>query len=243
VEISRLKKALERWAPALVPYASDTKALSAALSEIIHKPLRPEEIERRSFVLLAKQASLERFRPLERPLVKRLLHATVDFTLPEELIFHPQAVEQALSNLRQGLDILTDVEMVRAGINKRKLATLGGKVHCYIADEEVFHLSRKTGRPRAEIAIEKGLKENIGLIVIGNAPTALIRAIDLLKAHPFREKIVIIGVPVGLVKAFEAKVYLALQEFPFITNLSPKGGSAMAVALVNALLGLLEQED
>ncbi len=243
MEWSRLKKAFERWAPELVPYASNVEALSVALSKIIHKPLRPEEIERQSFALLAQRVSLERFRPLERPLVKRLLHATVDFTLPEELIFHPQAVEQALFNLRQGLDILTDVEMVRAGINKRKLATLGGRVHCYIADEEVFRLSRKTGRPRAEIAIEKGLKEEVGLVVIGNAPTALIRTIDLLKTHPSRGKIVVIGVPVGLVKAFEAKVYLALQEFPFITNLGPKGGSAMAVALVNALFGLLDQED
>ncbi len=166
-----------------------------------------------------------------------MLHATVDFDLAHEMVFHPQAVSKALENLKAGKDILVDVEMVRAGINKRLLSPLGGHIYGHIADEDIFQLSAATGRPRAELAVEKGLQKDIGLIVVGNAPTALIRAVDLLKESP-RQDIVVIGVPVGLVKAFEAKVYLALQDIPFITNLGPKGGSTVAVALVNALLGL-----
>ncbi len=233
-----LGKALKRWRPEWAPLAQDREALGAALNRVLHEPLKPEEIEARSFFLLEKEDPLKDFSEPERTLVKRLLHATVDFDLAHEMVFHPQAVSKALQNLKAGKDLLVDVEMVRAGINKRLLSSLGGHIHCHIADEDIFQLSAETGRPRAELAVEKGLKKDIGLIVVGNAPTALIRAIELLKQEPYAQDVVIIGVPVGMVKAFEAKLYLALQDIPFITNLGPKGGSTVAVALVNALLGL-----
>jgi len=225
-----LKKILQTWKPELLPYASDREALVRALEEILSEPLAPGAIEERSFQLQAGKFSLERFSPGERVVVQRLVHATADFSLVEEVFFHPQAVDRAVSNLRRGLHILTDVEMVRVGINRQKLSRFGGRVICRIADEEVRILSARTSRTRAEIALEKGFDESVGLVVIGNAPTALVKAIEILKKSPLKDQVVVVGVPVGLVKSLEAKLLLSFQDFPFITNLSPRGGSAMAAA-------------
>jgi precorrin-8X/cobalt-precorrin-8 methylmutase len=80
---------------------------------------------------------------------------------------------------------------------------------------------------------------NIGIIAIGNAPTALLKAIELLNSPVPRfsdSPILVVGVPVGFVKAVESKALLAAQQFPFITALGRKGGTPVAVAIVNALL-------
>lgn len=98
------------------------------------------------------------------------------------------------------------------------------------------------------MGIEQALSENsnIGIIAIGNAPTALIKTVEMLNNSElltagtgrFRldAKLLVVGVPVGFVKALESKSLLATQQFPFITNLSRKGGTPVAVAIVNALL-------
>jgi precorrin-8X/cobalt-precorrin-8 methylmutase len=101
-------------------------------------------------------------------------------------------------------------------------------------------------KTRAETGIESALKENsnIGIIAIGNAPTALLRTIEIMNSQPstLNSHPVVIGVPVGFVKALESKSLLAAQNFPFITNLSRKGGTPVAVAIVNALLKMAEEE-
>ena len=178
------------------------------------------------------------------PIIQRVIHATADFEFKKTLIFHPDAVATGLRAIKEGKNILTDVEMVKTGINKRSLEQWGGKVICAIADEEVVRESAQTGRTRAEIAMEKRIGENVGIIAIGNAPTALLKVIDMLNssAHPFpHSPFLVIGVPVGFVKAIESKAILAGQEFPFITNLSRKGGTPVAVAIVNALLKIASE--
>ena len=101
--------------------------------------------------------------------------------------------------------------------------------------------SQESGvKTRAERGIEKVLLEqkNIGIIAIGNAPTALLKVIELFNAPAFagRPLPLVVGVPVGFVKAVESKALLAAQQFPFITALGRKGGTPAAVAIVNALL-------
>ena len=137
--------------------------------------------------------------------------------------------------MKAGKDILTDVEMVKTGINKKLLGKYGGKVICNINEDG--QMSEHT--TRSEAGIEKALKENnnIGIIAIGNAPTALLRTIKIMN---ITDNVLVIGVPVGFVKAIESKAELAKQEFPFITNISRKGGSTVAVAIVNALLKMAE---
>jgi len=208
--------------------------------------LAPEEIENKSFEILSREHDFSTVPCEQLPIIQRVIHATADFEFKKTLVFHPAAVAAGLRAIKEGKNILTDVEMVKTGINKPALAQWGGKVLCAIADEEVGSVSKETGRTRAEIAIEKRIDENVGIIAIGNAPTALLRVIELLgdscRSSPVRCKgPLVIGVPVGFVKAFESKAVLAGQEFPFITNLSRKGGTPVAVAIVNALVKMASE--
>ncbi len=205
--------------------------------------LAPAAIEKRSFDILSAEADLKNVPADRLPIVQRVIHATADFDFKDTLTFHPDAVAAGLAAIKAGRDILTDVEMVRTGINKKWLEPWGGKVICGISQESGARSQESgvTAKTRAELGIEKALRENknIGIIAIGNAPTALIKAIDLLvnsdlKAHD--SKPLVVGVPVGFVKAVESKALLAMQQFPFITALGRKGGTPVAVAIVNALL-------
>lgn len=210
--------------------------------------LEPAAIEQRSFDILSAEASLSSIPPDQLPIIQRVIHATADFDFKDTLTFHPDAVARGLQAIKAGKDILTDVEMVRTGINKRMLEPWGGKVICEIQQSEAGSQesgeSRQQNRKtRAEQGIEKALQENknIGIIAIGNAPTALLRTIEILsdpsQSSRFTPQVpLVIGVPVGFVKAAESKALLAEQRFPYITALGRKGGTPVAVAIVNALL-------
>ena len=213
----------------------------------------PTKIEKRSFEIIGDEADLSGI-PADRiPVVKRVVHATADFEFAHTLVFHLDAIRTGIAAIRTGKDILTDVEMVKTGINKRLLSKWGGSVICRLHDAEIETASGGgTSRPkemtRSEIGIELGLKENqnIGIIAVGNAPTALLKVIDIFNSESdishHKSQILTIGVPVGFVKAYESKALLASQDFPFITNLSRKGGSTVAAAIVNALLNIADEE-
>lgn len=203
----------------------------------------PDDIERRSFELISSETDFSGIPKEHQPIVQRVIHATADFEFKNTLRFHHDAVSVGLSAIRAGRDILTDVEMVRAGINKNLLAQWGGKVLCDIGEASGAAGQGAAGRSktRAEQGIERALRRNnnIGIIAIGNAPTALIKTIELLNSSESRtlnSEPLVIGVPVGFVKAVESKALLAAQGFPFITALGRKGGSPVAAAIVNALL-------
>lgn len=197
-----------------------------------------QDIEKESFNILSQELDFHDLPTEQIPIFQRVIHATADFEYRNTLRIHPRAIETGIKAIQSSRDILTDVGMVQIGINKRHLERWNGKVICKILDEEVIRISDDTGRTRSEIAIEKGFTENVGIIAIGNAPTALLKAIDMLKN---RTDVLVIGVPVGFVKALDSKVALASQDFPFITNLSRKGGSSVAVAIVNALLKMANE--
>ncbi len=208
--------------------------------------LKPEEIEKRSFELISGEIDLGDIPEERKPIVKRVIHTTADFEFKSSLVFHPDAVKAGIDAIKSGKDILTDVEMVRTGINKKLLEKWGGKVVCKIQESGVR--SQGSGeKTRAEAGIEEALKENsnIGIVAIGNAPTALLKVIELFNNSSLitHNSSLVVGVPVGFVKALESKALLAKQEFPFITNLSRKGGSTVAVAIVNALLKMAEGGD
>lgn len=203
----------------------------------------PLDIEKRSFEIISEETDLGELPAEQLPIIKRVIHSTADFEFKNTLTFHPDAIKAGIEAIRAGRNILTDIEMVKAGINKKLMGRWGGKVICNITDDEVVRISEKTGRTRSEIAMEKGLAENIGIIAIGNAPTALLKIIELFNSPLAPSQLpLVVGVPVGFVKALESKALLATQPFPFITNLSRKGGTPVAVAIVNALLKMADQE-
>ncbi len=201
-----------------------------------------DDIEKQSFEIISREADLSGI-PAERaPIVKRVIHATADFDYASGLIFHPDAVRTGIAAIKAGCDILTDVEMVRTGISKRLLAPWGGSVSAAVSAAPTDG-ERQRGT-RAERGMEQALKEgrNIGIVAIGNAPTALLKAIEILSIMPGASRPLVVGVPVGFVNAVESKALLSTQQFPFITNLSRKGGTPVAVAIVNALLRIAAEE-
>jgi precorrin-8X/cobalt-precorrin-8 methylmutase len=209
--------------------------------------LKPAEIEKKSFEIISDEADLSDVPEERLPVVKRVIHTTADFEYKDSLVFHSDAVQAGIAAIKAGKDILTDVEMVKTGINKKLLDKWGGKIVCNIQGSGVGE-QVAGNKTRSEAGIENALKanNNIGIIAIGNAPTALLKVIELMHDSTLQtldSKLLVIGVPVGFVKAIESKTLLAKQEFPYITNISRKGGSTVAVAVVNALLKMAGQDN
>ena len=197
----------------------------------------PLEIETESFRIIEAELGPTGFSPEQFAVVRRCIHATGDFSFAENLRFHPQAIEAGLRAIRAGKNILVDVSMAASGISKPLLAQFGGRVICRVADAEAAELARAGRMTRSEAAVELAAGENVGIAVAGNAPTALLKIMELTERGVFSPDLVV-GVPVGFVNAAESKEILASKPYPFITALGRKGGTPAAVAAVNALLRL-----
>ncbi len=201
------------------------------------KNIAPGEIERESFRIIERELGPTDFSPEEFAVVRRMIHASGDFDFARIVHFSPGAVEKGIQALLSGRNILVDVNMAFQGISRKILSTFGGKVICHIGDDEAAELSRREKITRAEAGIELAAGENVGIVAIGNAPTALVRTMQMIREERFRPDL-IIGVPVGFVNAEESKQMLSESGYPHITTSGRKGGTPIAVAAVNALLRL-----
>lgn len=203
--------------------------------------LNPETIKKKSFEIINKRMPRLNLSRRETEVVKRVVHATADLGYTEELVFHPQAIRTGLEAIHKGKNIITDANMVLAGIDKKKLSRYGGKAICLISDPEVLRQAAGRKITRAITAMRKSADlTKGGIVAIGNAPTALFELINLAEKGAAGPAL-IIGTPVGFVGAREAKESLLKQGTPFITNRSEKGGSSVAAAIVNALLNLADK--
>ena len=196
----------------------------------------PAAIERRSMEIIAETLGDTAIDPEHLDVVKRVIHTTADFDYAQNLHFSQDAVAKAIAALTAGATIVTDTEMARSGINKRAAAQLGVEVLCFIGDPEVAQQARAAGTTRSAMAVDRAATLGGDLImVVGNAPTALIRIAELIKADKLAPKLVV-GVPVGFVNVVESKELIAGMEVPHILAMGRKGGSNVAAAIVNALL-------
>lgn len=205
-------------------------------SKIEH--LLPEEIEKRSFEMIAEELKKRRISlPAEQEMItKRVIHTSADFDYANTMIYSKEAVPIAKELLKNGADIVTDTNMALAGINKKALAKLGGQAHCFMADEDVARIAKERGVTRAVVSMEKARNiEKPVIFAIGNAPTALIRLYEMMQGGKWCPAFVI-GVPVGFVNVEVAKELLMETEVPYIVNKGRKGGSNVAAAICNALL-------
>lgn len=199
-------------------------------------PLRPQDIEDESFRILSELVDLEQFPGDFRPIVQRIIHTTGDPEFAKTLVFHPDAVTSGVEAIRAGRPILTDVTMVQAGIDKNILSRFGVEVICKISDPGVRQDAESSGSTRAAAAIRAAADVvSGGIIAIGNAPTAIMETIRLIKNEGIKPAL-IVGVPVGFVGAVESKEELERISVPFVTNRGRKGGSTVAVAIVNAII-------
>ena len=174
--------------------------------------------------------------------IMRCIHTSADFDYARTLAFSENAVDVMKRLIRGGADIVTDTNMALAGINKKKLSKYGGRVHCFMADEDVASEARQRGLTRAAVSMERaaGIGKDV-IFAIGNAPTALIRLHEMMENHTFTPEFVI-GVPVGFVNVVRAKELFLDSAVPHIINRGRKGGSGIAAAICNAVLYEMEQE-
>lgn len=178
------------------------------------------------------------FTKAELAVVKRVIHTTADFEYADLIEFWPGAIEEGLEALRNGRVIVADTNMIVTGINKSLLSSFDGKAICLVADEETRKTASAEGLTRSMINIRRAAREHPeAVFAIGNAPTALyelLRLIEIGEAQPA----LVIGVPVGFVEAAESKNALLERQVPYIVIRGRKGGSTVAVAIINALLKL-----
>ncbi len=202
----------------------------------------PEHIQSESFRIVDSYLKDLKLPRDQKEVVKRVIHATSNLNYAADILFHPMAVRNGLKALRDGKNIVVDASMVKAGINKKILSSFGGKVICFIDNEDVAIESSRLSITRSILAMRRAAKlMDGGVVAIGNAPTALFELCDLVNEGKAKPSL-IIGMPVGFVGAKESKKKLRTLEMPYITNRTRHGGSSVAAACVNALLKMAVEE-
>ena len=159
------------------------------------------------------------------------------------MVFHKDAIENAIRALNNHCSIVVDVNGVIGLLNKQNPKDFGNKLVCKISDPEIMELAKKENMTRSQVSM-RAAKSDIegGIVVIGNAPTALLEVIQMVKEEVVKPAL-IIGIPVGFICASESKEELSrLEQIPFITNIGRKGGSSSAAAIINALYKIAKSE-
>lgn len=190
-------------------------------------------IETESYAILRSRVDLAHLPTLSRAVTERVVHASADLSYVEDLRLDESTLQEAIAALRSGAPAVADVEMVAAGVTTRPVV-------CRISDPAAGRLAAAEGITRSAAAVRLAFADvGTGAVwVIGCAPTALVELLEL-NADPA----LVIGLPVGFVGAAESKHALRNSGLPSISNVSEKGGSAVAAAAFNALLYLGESEE
>jgi precorrin-8X/cobalt-precorrin-8 methylmutase len=197
--------------------------------------MKPEEIEKLSFQIIEQEIGTRNVADDHWPIIRRMIHTSADFEYKEMVRIHPCAVKTGMEAIRSGKKIITDTNMARVGIRKKELDRFGASTECYMNDPMIHRNAKATGVTRAKVAVDMAI-ENMrgGIYVVGNAPTALMRLVELIKEQKAQPALVI-GLPVGFVNAAESKAALIELDHPYISNIGRKGGSNVAASVVNAL--------
>ena len=202
-----------------------------------------QSIEDESMKIIDSEIGSHHYGKYEWPIVRRVIHATADFDFARDnkIIFHKNAISSGIKALRNGCNIIVDVDGVLGGLNKKNLKDFSNKTICNISNQDLFELAKKQNKTRSQVAMRIAAKEmNDSVVVVGNAPTALFEVISMIKERLARPALVI-GVPVGFVSSPESKDTLQIIDVPYITNKGRKGGSPCASAIVNALFNLVRE--
>ena len=201
-------------------------------------------IEHDSFSIIDAESGPHNYTDEQWPLVRRMIHANADFEFNGLTAFHPAAMQAGLAAvLKGGTPVVADVEMICVGLSKPRLKHFGMTTHHYISDPDVIEQAKAEETTRAVQAMRKAhrLGKLEGAIVgIGNAPTALIEVIRLVREEGAKPAL-IVGMPVGFVSAAESKdLLMTLNDIPWVAIRGRKGGSTLVVASIHALLGVAE---
>ena len=203
----------------------------------------PDGITRRSFAIIRRETDVAALPAGLVDVAYRMVHASGMTDLVDDLAWSPDVAEKARAALAAGAPILADCQMVASGISRPRLAA-GNDVICTLGAPGLAARAAAAGTTRSAAAVDLWQPQLAGaLCVIGNAPTALFRLLELL-ADGAPRPAAIVATPPGFVGATEAKAALAGGDhgIPFLTLLGRRGGSAVAAAAVNALAAPPEAE-
>ena len=202
-----------------------------------------QSIEDESMQIIDSEIGTHHYNEQEWPIVRRIIHATADFDFAREnkIIFHKDAISNGINALKNGCNIIVDVNGVIGGLNKQNLKDFSNNVICNISNPTIVEEAKKYNKTRAQTSMRMASSEmNGGIVVIGNAPTALLEVIQMIQEGSTKPALVI-GIPVGFVSSPESKEVLQTLDIPYITNNGRKGGSPCASSIVNALFKLLRE--
>ena len=192
-----------------------------------------------SFAIIDREVGAHNLSPQEYAIARRVIHATADFEYLKLLQFSPNAIAKGIESLRQGVPIVTDVNMVKQGIVNLVGKTFNNPIISAI-DRAA---TAEPGKTRTETGMLRCYSEYPqGIYLIGNAPTALLALCQQLSTAPVKPALVI-GVPVGFVSVVESKQALLESNVSYIAIADRKGGSPAAASILNALLILATDED
>ncbi len=177
----------------------------------------------------------------EKEVTKRIIHASGDPTIAHLIKFSPGAAEEGIRAITHGSPIYTDVKMAAAGINRNLADNFACQVHCALDEFTGSESTLEAGTRSASAMLNLGTRLNDAIVAIGNAPTALLALIDMVRKSGIAPALVI-GMPVGFIMARESKIELTKLAVPYITISGTRGGSALAAASINALLRLSAQQ-
>lgn len=213
-----------------------------------------------SFAQIDEEIGTHHFRHDEYAVIRRVIHATADFEFRQLLRFSHRPFEAALSAFAQRQPIITDVSMVAAGIRTVVNRTWRSPISIAVqqansapasplqggsqSDSQSGSQAKNTHPPnstganqtRSALGMRQSACEHPGAIVaVGNAPTALLTLCEGIQTGLYAPALVI-GAPVGFINVTESKQALADLDIPHIVVTGRKGGSAVAAAILNALM-------
>ena len=204
-----------------------------------------QSIEDESMQIIENEIGSHSYNEHEWPIVRRIIHSTADFDFARDnkIIFQKNAVQSGLDALKNGCSIIVDVNGIVGLMNKQNPKDFGNNVICNISKPSLIEAAKKENKTRAQMSMRIAKEDmNGGIVVIGNAPTALLEVMEMIR-EGITKPALVIGIPVGFVSAVESKDELAKMDIPFITNQGRKGGSPCASAIINALYKLLRQRN
>jgi len=201
-----------------------------------------QSIEDASMQVIESEIGSHQYNEKEWPIVRRVIHSTADFDFAKDnaIIFHKDAIQSGIKALKTGCSIVVDVNGVEGLLNKQNSKNFGNNVVCKISDPEIMQQAQNGNKTKSQMAMRMARSDiDGGIVVIGNAPTALLEIIQMIKENVVKPALVI-GLPVGFISAAESKEELRKIDIDFITNKGRKGGSSSAAAVVNALYKLIK---
>ena len=200
-----------------------------------------QSIEDESMQIIENEIGSHSYNEQEWPIVRRIIHSTADFDFARDnkIIFQKDAIKNGLEALKNGSSIVVDVNGIIGLLNKQNPKDFGNNVICNISEPSIMEAAKEAGKTRAQMSMRIAKEDmNGGIVVVGNAPTALLEVMEMIR-EGITKPALVIGIPVGFVSAVESKDELSRMDIPFITNQGRKGGSPCASAIVNALYKLL----